>query len=289
MPGRYGALLDALHGLRWPARHAGVAGAPGAHAARQRGTAGDFTDVRPYRQGDDVRLLDWRLLARSDRAYVRLKDDRVIRPTWLVLDASARMAYPDPARDDGKWGMARALAVGLAAVAVAGGDPVGVVAVHAGGVLRLPLRTRRGAVGEVADRLDALSCGGAPALAPALAAIPPGVRVVVCSDGLGDAAAQRREAARLVAAGAEVTCVHVVAPEELAPPARPETARDPHGGRPDQLRDADGWRAFRARFDAFRDAEGVAWRAVGAAWVEVRADEPPAAVVRRVVHPVVRG
>lgn len=174
MPGRYGALLDALHGLRWPARHAGVAGAPGAHAARQRGTAGDFTDVRPYRQGDDVRLLDWRLLARSDRAYVRLKDDRVIRPTWLVLDASARMAYPDPARDDGKWGMARALAVGLAAVAMAGGDPVGVVAVHAGGVLRLPLRTRRGAVGEVADQLDALSCGGAPALAPALAAIPPG-------------------------------------------------------------------------------------------------------------------
>jgi uncharacterized protein (DUF58 family) len=69
--------------------------------------------VRRYRQGDDPRQLDWRLLARSDRAYVRLTDDRIVRPTWLVLDASASMAFPSAEAADGKWGMARALAVGL--------------------------------------------------------------------------------------------------------------------------------------------------------------------------------
>ena len=283
MVGRYGPLLDALHGVRWPAQHPGTTGRPGAHRARQRGPAGDFTEVRRYRQGDDPRQLDWRLLARSDRAYVRLTDDRIVRPTWLVLDASASMAFPSAEAADGKWGMARALAVGLLWVAVSGGDPVGVVAGHAGGVLRLPPRARRGLVGEVATRLDALRCGGNTPLGAAMAALPTGARVVVCADGLGDAAEQLRAARALVAAGAEVTCVHLVAPDELAEPARAETARDPEGALPDQLRDASGWTAFRVRFDDFRMAQGAAWRHAGARWLEARTDAPPAQVVRRVV------
>ena len=283
MVGRYGSLVDALHGVRWPAQRPGSTGVPGAHRARQRGPAGDFTEVRPYRQGDDPRQLDWRLLARSDRAYVRLKDDRIVRPTWLVLDASASMAFPTADAADGKWGMARALAVGLAWVAVAGGDPVGVVAGHAAGVLRLPPRARRGLVGEVATRLDALRCGGSTPLGAALSVLPAGARVVVCADGLGDAADQLRAAGALVAAGAEVTCVHLVAPGELAEPTQAETARDPEGARPDQLRDLSGWAAFRVRFDDFRVAQGAAWRQAGARWLEARTDAPPAQVVRRVV------
>lgn len=282
MPGRYGALLEALRDVRWPARRRAAAGAPGAHVARQRGTAGDFSEVRLYRQGDDPRLLDWRLLARSDRPFVRLKDDRVVRPTWLLLDASASMAYPSADDAQGKWTMARALAVGLAGVALAGGDPVGAVAVHGAGVLRLPPRTRRGALAEMAERLDALACGGNAPLAPALGSLPPASRVVVCTDGLGDASPLVAAAGALVAAGAEVVCVHLVAPGELEAPARPETARDPEGTVPDQLRDAAGWRAYRERFDAFRAAVAAAWRGSGAAWHEVRTDEPPALAVRRV-------
>lgn len=281
--GRYGALLDALHGLRWPARLRAGSGAPGSHQARQRGPGGDFTEVRSYRQGDDPRQLDWRVLARTDRPFVRLKDDRVARATWLVVDASASMAYPSAEHVTGKWGMARAVTVGLASIALAGGDPVGMVVVHATGVLRRPARMRRGMVQEVAEQLDALPCGGVAPLAPVLETLPPRVRVVVCTDGLGDAPAQRRVAARLVAGGAEVTCVQLVAREELRPPPRPETARDPEGGVPDQLRDAAGWEAYQVRFEAFRQAEAAAWQAVGARWVEGCADEAPALVVRRVV------
>ena len=70
-------MLDALRGVRWPARRPVAAGLPGAHRSRQRGTSGEFTEYRLYRQGDDPRRLDWKLLARSDRAFVRLTDDRV--------------------------------------------------------------------------------------------------------------------------------------------------------------------------------------------------------------------
>ena len=132
---------------RWPARPAGT------HHSKQRGTSAEFTEYRLYRQGDDPRRIDWRLLARSDRAYIRLATDRAVLPTTIVLDASASMAFPlAHARRSGD--RAQEIAVGLAAVVHADGDPVG-VAVHddRGGMRVLPPRTRRGVVGEIA-RVD---------------------------------------------------------------------------------------------------------------------------------------
>src|SRR5437899_10362725 len=113
--GPYGALLDAVRGVRWPAVRR-VAGATlGAHPSRLRGNSSEFSEFRPYRQGDDPRRVDWRLLARSDRAFVRLTTDRATFSTSMIVDASASMAFPSPALD--KWRLARELAVGLASVA----------------------------------------------------------------------------------------------------------------------------------------------------------------------------
>ena len=77
----YAALLDAVRGIRWPARTAVRGGIPGAHTSRLRGISAEFTEYRPYRQGDDTRRVDWKLFARSDRAYIRLSNDRAILPT----------------------------------------------------------------------------------------------------------------------------------------------------------------------------------------------------------------
>src|SRR5258707_9673003 len=122
--GPYGSLLDAVRGVRWPAARRVGGATLGAHPSKLRGNSSEFSEFRPYRQGDDPRRLDWRLLARSDRAYIRLATDRAVLPTTIVVDASASMAFP--AGDDSKWRYASALAVGLAAVAHGDGDPVGV-------------------------------------------------------------------------------------------------------------------------------------------------------------------
>src|SRR5215212_3728509 len=121
----YAALLDSVRGIRWPARSAVRGGIPGAHTSRMRGSSAEFTEYRPYRQGDDLRRIDWKLFARSDRAYIRLSNDRSILPTMVVLDASASMAFP--VETNGKWRLAAQLGVGLAAVARNGGDPVGLL------------------------------------------------------------------------------------------------------------------------------------------------------------------
>ena len=303
----YGPLLDALRGVRWPARRAVGAALPGAHRSRQRGTSGEFTEYRLYRQGDDPRQLDWKLLGRSDRAFVRLTDDRAQLPTWVVVDASASMAFPEAAdandattdthSDTGgavsgratTWSVACALAVGLAAVAHASSDPVGLILVGRDGPARLSARTRRGTVGELARLLHATVVGGDVPMAPLLASIPPLARVVLITDLLGDAEALRRAAAQRAVAGGIVECLHVVATEELSLPAGAHLARDPDDATRRRTMSPRMDREYRARFDAFRAECARQWRATGAGYAEVRTDASVARVVRQVASGQARG
>ena len=282
-PSIYGPLLDELRGVKWPARRAAAGALPGAHRSRLRGSAPEFSEYRPYRQGDDPRRLDWRLLARSDRAYVRLAEERSILPTIFLVDASASMAYPNGAA--GKWGRARELVVGLAAVAHAAGDPVGLAIPTAHGLVRLPPRARRGVVAELAAALDAVRPGDAPELASELVGAASSARVVVVSDFLGDAEALLRAARSRLVAGGEVWALHVVAAEELDPPTRAVLAADPE--RPDVRRPLTpaSRDAYLAAFAAWRDELARDWRAAGAAYALVPTDEPAAHAVRRVVAP----
>lgn len=283
----YGPLLDQLRGVRWPARRAVGAALPGAHRSRQRGTAGEFTEYRLYRQGDDPRQLDWKLLARSDRAFVRLTDDRALLPTWLVVDGSASMAFP-PVHSHtsgaaNKWDVARSMAVGIGAIAHASGDPVGVLCTGSDGGRRLTPRTRRGTVQEVMRTLDGVSPGGDAPLAPLLAPLSPNMRLVVVSDMLGDVDAVIGSVAQYVAAGAMAEAVHVVATQELAPAAGARLARDPEAPEVEQVIDGSSFGAYRAAFDAFRTDVARRWRAAGAGYTEVRTDDSLARLIRQVV------
>jgi uncharacterized protein (DUF58 family) len=302
-----GPLLDALRGVKWPTRELVRAGLPGTHRANQRGTTGEFTEYRAYRQGDDPRRIDWRLLARSDRAYVRITDERAWRPTWLLVDASASMQFPvvraaAPDRsgsgaDDGavldKWTMTRALTAGLAAVAHATGDPVGLLVAMRPEPRRLPPRTRRGTVQAIAKALDGVAPGDTAMLAPLLSRVPVGVRTVLVTDALGDTDALLSSIARACAAGSEVWLLHVVHPLELTPPRGAWLAVDP------EARDGalamqrplttDSQASYRAAFDAWRAEVARRCVAAGGRYHEVRCDELPARAVRRIAAAAMAG
>ncbi len=288
MTASYGPLLDALRGVRWPARRAVGAALPGAHRSRQRGTSGEFTEYRLYRQGDDPKQLDWKLLGRSDRAFVRLTDDRALVPTWFIIDASLSMAFPDvrsalPTAPPNKWQTTCALAVGLGTVAGASGDPVGAMIASAEGTTRLVARTRRGTIGEMARTLDALRCGGTAELAPLLTMTPTTARVVVISDLLGDLDALVRATAQRTAAGAIVECVHVVAMEELSLPSGAYLARDPEQVQVARVLQPRAIAAYCERFASFRTDAARRWRGAGAGYTEVRTDAPLPRIVRQIV------
>ena len=297
--GPYGALLESVRGVRWPARRPVQGGAPGAHLARTRGVASEFAEYRPYRQGDDPRRLDWKLLARSDRAFIRLAPDRAVLGTLVAVDASASMAFPvesarsagaavGSARESGaavgprsKWLAAKEVAVACAAVAHAGGDPVGLTIAAEHGLARLSPRTRRGVVAEIARTLDATVPAGSGSLANAFIGAP--ARVMLITDCLGGLDALRRVARAHVAAGGEVHVVHVVSRAELDPPRAAMLATDPEDpstARP--LTDATR-AAYRAAFDAWRGEVARGWRDDGVAYNEIVDDEAVDVLVRRLV------
>lgn len=280
----YGPLRDALRGATWPARRVARATASGSHPSRLLGSSPEFTEYRLYRQGEDPRRLDWKLLARTDRAYLRITTDRAMLGTAVVLDASASMAFPEEGRGAvTKWEQACRLAVGLLAVAHAAGDPVGLYVPTAEGLRALPPRSRRGAVEEAARLLEGVTPGGAAPLAPGLAHVQHAHRVALVTDFLGDADELRRAAASRVAAGAEVHAVHVVAAEELRP-ADAALVRDPED--PTVQRPVtDATRAgYERAFAAWRAELARGWRAAGVSYVEVVTAEDAARAVRRVTH-----
>jgi Uncharacterized conserved protein (some members contain a von Willebrand factor type A (vWA) domain) len=195
-------LLDAVRNIRWAARRKAPAGPAGAHLSNMLGTSAEFTEYRAYRQGDETRRIDWKLLARSNRAYIRLSNDRTIVPTMLLVDASASLAYPAVTFE--KWHYARQLSLGLASAAHSSGDPVGLAAVTGKDVRRLPARTRRGSVYEIARVLDSIRPLGSSQLAVVLPTLRSAGRIAIVSDFLGDADALLKIASHLTAAGKEV-------------------------------------------------------------------------------------
>jgi uncharacterized protein (DUF58 family) len=270
--------------VTWPARRAALAGTAGTHRSRLRGLSAEFTEYRPYRQGEDPRRLDWKLLARTDRAYLRITSDRATLATVVLVDASASMAFP--VETLGKWRQACALTVGLSSVAHGSGDPVGLAVAAARSLLRVESRTRRGVLSEIVRVLDGVMPEAAAPLAPALAALRGTPRIVIVSDFLGDADDALRRARELIAGGTEVHAVHVVAREELEPDSAAFMATDPEAPEVQRPLLAETRTSYQAAFGAWRREIGRAWRAGGAAFTEVVTDESGARAVRRVAGAV---
>jgi uncharacterized protein (DUF58 family) len=275
----YGPLLEEVRRLRWRAGRPVTGALPGAHPSRRRGTSAEFAEYRPYRQGDPLARVDWKLFARTDRAYLRLSPDRTVLPTMVVVDASESMDFPAAARS--KLNRARQLSVALAAVAHQEGDPVGVaVAGRVTAVFRP--RTRGGVVGEIAALLDQVVPASGGSLTEALgAATRVAQRVVLVGDLLSGDEQLIALLRSHVLRGGEGYVAQIVALEELDPV--PGAVHDPE--RPDEMRvlDEAGTDAYRLAFARWRDDVAARCRAAGVPCVLSRTDEPAGPQVRRIL------
>ena len=282
--GPYGALLDAVRGVRWPAARRVMGATLGAHPSQLRGNSSEFSEFRPYRQGDDPRRVDWRLLARSDRAYVRLTTDRATFRTSMIVDASASMAFPQPGLD--KWRLACDVAVGLAAVAHAEADPVG-LAIAGDGQTVLAPRARRSVLLEMMRALDATTPGGSVALAPFVASAR-ATRIVVITDLLGDADELLAAARLRVASRGEVIVVHIVAAEELNPPRETLLAVDPEVPTLRRIFTDDMRARYGETLSRWMDEMATAARASGIRYVRAPTSEAAPHLVRRIAGETAR-
>jgi len=100
----------------------------GIHAGRERGAGVEFSEYRAYAPGDEWRRVDWKLMARADRYYVREAERDSHVAVWLVLDATASMLEPSRSVEGlDKLGIARLLLGCVGAIAQRQGDAFGLL------------------------------------------------------------------------------------------------------------------------------------------------------------------
>ncbi|MDL2356224.1 MAG: DUF58 domain-containing protein [Pseudomonadota bacterium] len=111
----------------------------GIHAGRERGAGVEFSEYRAYTPGDEWRRVDWKLLARADRYFVREAERDSHVAVWLWLDASASMAEPSRSIAGlDKLQYARVVLACIAAIAQRQGDAFGLVVCGGGRVQFTP-------------------------------------------------------------------------------------------------------------------------------------------------------
>lgn len=280
----FAPVLDAVRGIGWPALRRVRSAVPGPHLSRVRGTTAEFVEHRPYRQGDEPKRIDWKLVARTDRVYIRLSHERAIQPTMPVVDASASMAFPQPGND--KWDLARRIAIGLGAVARHAGDPVGLVVAQDGAPRIIEPRTRRTVLEEMMHAAEAMP-GGSPSLLPGVhAAMRRARRLVVITDFLSDAEELLAAARGYVAAGNELYAVHVVARQELDPDPRILLLADPEQPAIRRPMSPPARAVYLRRFGAWREQLARDWRRAGAVYaIVVPGRETLRRTIRRITAP----
>ena len=95
----------------------------GHHKSPYRGSSVEFAEYRKYVPGDDPRLLDWRVLARTDRYYIREFEADTNLRCYVVIDCSKSMAFGE--KGVRKFDHARKIAATLSYMLVHQGDAVG--------------------------------------------------------------------------------------------------------------------------------------------------------------------
>jgi len=210
-------LLFALRNLPLAARQAAEGFLAGAHASRRHGAGMEFSQYRPYQPGDDLRRLDWRLAARSDRYYLRESEVDTSLTVNLVLDASASMNHRD---DNGltKLDYARLLLASLAYLAQKQGDAVGLSILSPAGLQHLPARADTRQLLRLYHALEAVAATGtfpeAAILAPLTARRQRALTVCV-SDLYEETNEITRLLGRLRATSGDVLLLHLAAGNEL--------------------------------------------------------------------------
>lgn len=245
------------------------------HRGRQRspdvGEGQTFSDHRQYTPGDDIRLIDWRLLARTEELYIKQFEAERELTVHVLLDASGSMDFGDRAAGEHKFEFGAKLGLGLAYLAAETHNEFR-FATFREEATRLDRRvSNRGEVLELVDRLNGTDPEGPGAFAAAMRSyagtIDSRSLVAVVSDFLTDP--EEVEAGLAAFGRQDVTAARVLAPAERDLPAEGDTVfEDIEDGR--SLRTYFGRsreRSYRERFDTHLEAVAARCRRLGATHV----------------------
>lgn len=260
----------------------------GPHKSQYRGTSVEFSDYRDYVDGDDIRLLDWKAFARSDRYYVRLYESERNLLSYAVIDTSGSMSYSGAVKMTfSKLEYSCRLAAALGYLTVREGDEIGLSLADEQVNEHLSPGRSWPHLSQVLDVLTRASANGKTDMGACLETVYSRIKrrgvLMIFSDFLDDSESFWRSVNLFRHSYFDILLFHVVHPEELDLPdmasARfidPEERSHRFTVEPDLVRDL-----YAKRIKAFlAQVEGNA-RARGCDWYLTRTDENPYQFLKR--------
>jgi len=230
--------LGRLHGMELRARTMVEGHFSGQHHSHFKGASVEFADHRNYSSGDDLRHLDWKLLGRTDRHFIKQYDAETNMNVLLVADVSGSMGYgsggangvapsgrsytgtPEEGGGVTKFQYATYLAAGLAYLTSKQGDAPGLALVDERLRERLAPRTRPAHLKRLMQSLEEAQPGGDTSLADALAETAAAFTrrgiVVLISDLLDEPERLLRALVYFRHRGHDVIVLHVLDPAEVS-------------------------------------------------------------------------
>ena len=205
--------LSTLRDLEFVARTTVEGLRHGLHRSPFHGYNAEFSQYRHYRPGDDLRYVDWKRFARTDRLYTRQFRETTNLHALFVVDVSRSMDYGD------KFTLARRATAVLGTLILDQGDGVGLLALGES-IRYLPARSGHRHLSAFLRELASLSASGTASLATALVRTAGLLKrrglIIVVSDFYDAEALTALR--RLARAGHEIVVVQTLSDDELELP-----------------------------------------------------------------------
>lgn len=200
----------------------------GRHKSPHKGFSIEFAEHRQYTPGDDLRNLDWHVLARTDRSYIKQYVEETNLRATILVDTSGSMKYRGDvaAAVEGeqptKLAYAQYLAAILSYLLIGQQDAVGLVTFDTTIQSYIPARAKASQVRTLLETLDKIKPGGETAIADIFhdiaERIPRRGLVIIISDLLDDPERIVNALHHFRHRRHEVVVFHVLADEELTFP-----------------------------------------------------------------------
>jgi uncharacterized protein (DUF58 family) len=258
----------------------------GLHRSPRKGFSVEFAEFRPYQPGDDLRYIDWRVVARADRWVVKQFEEETNLRATIVLDVSRSMSWTGSPSRLTKLAYAERLAAAISLLLLRQRDAVGLVRFDSEVRTVLAPRARWVQWRRIIAALDDPGAGRESRAAAGLERAARLVRrpgmIILITDLLMDVADVERAMRALRAVGHDVTVLHVMDPAERDLAVSGEAVFvDPEGGLEVPATVAEVRAAYRATVE-----QAIAeWRATlakaGAVYETVSTDTPFGVPLRR--------
>ncbi len=192
----------------------------GKHRSPHKGFSVEFKEHRQYVRGDELRNIDWKVFAKSDRLYIREYEEETSLRCTLLVDRSGSMGYRgDRSGGLSKYDYAQQLAASLTYLMLGQQDGVGLVTFDDQPRDQLPVRSRPSHMRAIMTSLAAEETQRETDLGGVFRKIAPtlGRRglVIIISDAMGDIDSISRSLTQFRSSHHEVLFFQVLDPDEL--------------------------------------------------------------------------